>query len=25
VPVWQLPVPRQDRDTVWVPLPPMTR
>jgi hypothetical protein len=25
VPVWQLPVPRQERDTVWVPLPPMTR
>ena len=23
--VWQLPVPRQDRDTVWVPLPPMVR
>ena len=23
--VWELPVPRQDRDTVWVPLPPMTR
>ncbi len=25
VPVWQLPMPRQERDTVWVPLPPMTR
>jgi hypothetical protein len=23
--VWQLPVPRQERDTVWVPLPPMVR
>ncbi len=23
--VWQLPVPKQDRDTVWVPLPPLPR
>ena len=25
VSVWELPVPKQERDTVWVPLPPMSR
>ena len=23
--VWQLPVPKQERDTVWIPLPPIVR